>query len=76
MGKEFVLPEGTTSGKAGAKGKIVSSARDVAETSAPQAFGVNSIQELRQFLNLDVFGEMQLARAEGRLARSGLVSRL
>lgn len=72
MGKEFVLPEG----KAGSGARIVGSARDVAETSAPQAFGISSIQELRQFLNLDLFGEVHQTRAEYRLGRSGLVSRL
>ena len=72
MGKEFVLPEG----KGNNGGKIVGSAKDVAETSAPQAFGVKSIQELRQFLKLDLFGELQQEISEGRLRNSGLVSRL
>ena len=77
MGKEFVLPENKANGGNGKeKKKIVSSARDVAETSAPQAFGIHSIQELRQFLKLDVFGEMHQVRAEDQLLRSGLVSRL
>ena len=75
MGKEFVLPENKANGGK-EKNKIVSSARDVAETSAPQAFGIHSIQELRQFLKLDVFGEMHQVRAEDQLLRSGLVSRL
>ena len=69
MGKEFVLPEGKT-------GKIVSGAKDLAETSAPQAFGIRSLRELRQFLRLDVFGERHQARMEDSLSRSGLVSRL
>ena len=73
MGKEFVLPENKANSR---DKKIVSSARDVAETSAPQAFGIHSIQELRQFLKLDVFGEMHQVRAEDQLMRSGLVSRL
>eukprot|EP00580_Thalassiosira_gravida_P015285 CAMPEP_0201663594 /NCGR_PEP_ID=MMETSP0494-20130426/5333_1 /ASSEMBLY_ACC=CAM_ASM_000839 /TAXON_ID=420259 /ORGANISM="Thalassiosira gravida, Strain GMp14c1" /LENGTH=717 /DNA_ID=CAMNT_0048142213 /DNA_START=151 /DNA_END=2304 /DNA_ORIENTATION=- len=72
MKKEFVLP----AGKANGNRKIVSSAKDVAETSAPQAFGIHSIQELRQFFRLDVFGEVHQARAEELLGRSGLVSRL
>jgi len=76
MNKEFVLPESNATGKANGNRKIVSSAKDVAETSAPQAFGIHSIQELKQFLRLDVFGEMQQVRTEGRLGRSGLVSRL
>ena len=74
MGKEFVLPENKSD--ANSNGKIVSSARDVAETSAPQAFGIHNVQDLRQFLRLDVFGEMHQARAEDRLKKSGLVSRL
>lgn len=73
MKKEFVLPEGT---KMPHGGGIVSSAKDMGETSAPQAFGVRSVQELRQFLRLDVFGEVLQARAEDRLRESGLVSRL
>ena len=74
MKKEFVLPEGTKVPPNG--GGIVCSAKDMGETSAPQAFGVRSIHELRQFLRLDVFGEVSQARAEDRLRESGLVSRL
>ncbi|KAL7529601.1 hypothetical protein ACHAXR_003048 [Thalassiosira sp. AJA248-18] len=70
MGKEFVLP------KSDGNARIVSSAKDVAETSAPQAFGIHSVQELKHFLRLDVFGEMHQARTEDRLRNSGLVSRL
>jgi hypothetical protein len=73
MKKEFVLPEGKVPPNGGG---IVSSAKDMGETSAPQAFGVRSVQELRQFLRLDVFGEVLQARAEDRLKESGLVSRL
>jgi hypothetical protein len=72
MGKEFVRPAGS----AGDRRTIVGGARDVAETSAPQAFGITSIGELGQFLRLDVFGEVPHAGAEGRLGRSRLVSRL
>ena len=74
MGKEFVLPAGNTRNSNG-KG-IVASAKDVAETSAPQAFGVRTIQELKHFLRLDVFGELEQVRSEDRLRNSGLVSRL
>lgn len=74
MKKEFVLPEGAKVPPNG--GGIVCSAKDVGETSAPQAFGVRSVQELRQFLRLDVFGEVLQTRAEDRLKESGLVSRL
>ena len=73
MGKEFVLP---ARDGAGERRKIVGDARDVGETSAPQAFGIRSIQELRQFLSLDVFGEMPHKSAESRLRRSRLVSRM
>ena len=91
MGKEFVLPAeqssissntsaATTSSSSslnkGDTRKIVAHAKDVAETSSPQAFGIQSIQELKQFLQLDVFGERHVERAEDRLKRSGLMSKL
>jgi len=69
MNKEFVLP-------AGKPGNIVSSAKDMCETSAPQAFGVHSVGQLKQFLQLDLFGEMHQMRSEDRLRDSRLVSRL
>jgi hypothetical protein len=72
MKKEFVLPqEKVTSGS-----KIVSDAKDVSETSAPQAFGVKTVQELKKFLQLDVFGETHQLNSEVRLRKSGLLSRL
>lgn len=74
MKKEFVLSSG--SGGAGEEGGIVSSAKDVGETSAPQAFGIHTVQELKHFLRLDVFGEKHQDRTEDRLRGSGLVSRL
>lgn len=73
MGKEFVLPESKAKNN---HGSIVSSAKDLAETSAPQAFGIHTVQQLRYFLKLDCFGEMQQVRAEGQLMNSGVVSRL
>jgi hypothetical protein len=73
MGKEFVLPE---SNNANADRRIVSDAKDMMETSAPQAFGVRSIGELRQFLKLDMFGDLKYERAKDRLLQSGLVSKL
>lgn len=78
MKKEFVLPvEGGAKDGNGKRGRsIVGSARDLAETSAPQAFGVNSIQELKHFLKLDIFGEKHQSTAEDRLMGSELVSRL
>ena len=51
-------------------------AKDLAETSAPQAFGIHTVQELKHFLRLDVFGEKHQDRTEDRLRGSGLVSRL
>ena len=75
MGKEFILPE--EKAKKNTKNqKIVAHGKDMAETSAPQAFGIKSIQELKQFLQLDVFGETHNVRAEDRLMKSALVSRL
>mmetsp|Transcript_1629 Transcript_1629/g.3491 ORF Transcript_1629/g.3491 Transcript_1629/m.3491 type:complete len:712 (+) Transcript_1629:50-2185(+) len=74
MKKEFVLPESSDGGAR--RRNIVSSAKDVGETSAPQAFGIHSIEELKQFMKLGVFGEVDQVRTEDRLGRSGLVSRL
>uniref|UniRef100_A0A7S2Q1P3 Uncharacterized protein n=1 Tax=Skeletonema marinoi TaxID=267567 RepID=A0A7S2Q1P3_9STRA len=72
MKKEFVLPkEKVTAGS-----KIVSDAKDVSETSAPQAFGVKTVQELKRFLQLDVFSETHELNAEGVLKNSGLMARL
>ena len=75
MKKEFVLPN-SGGGGGGVGGGIVSSAKDLAETSAPQAFGIHTVQELKHFLRLDVFGEKHQDRTEDRLRGSGLVSRL
>jgi hypothetical protein len=72
MKKEFVLPQE----KVTAGSKIVSDAKDVSETSAPQAFGVKSVQELKRFLQLDVFSETHERNAEDVLRKSGLLSRL
>lgn len=72
MGKEFVLPESSENSTK----QIVSDAKDMMETSAPQAFGVRSIGELRQFLKLDMFGDLKYERAKDRLLQSGLVSKL
>ncbi|CAJ1939101.1 unnamed protein product [Cylindrotheca closterium] len=67
MGKEFVLPS-KQPGK-----KLVADARDLAETSTPQGFGVNSIQELRSFLQLSPIGEDGRILAEQRVLQSPLV---
>ncbi len=72
MKKEFVLPQD----KVTASSKIVSDAKDVSETSAPQAFGVKTVQELKRFLQLDVFSETHELNAEGVLRNSGLMARL
>jgi len=72
MKKEFVLPQE----KVTAGSKIVSDAKDVWETSAPQAFGVKTVQELKRFLQLDVFSETHGLNAEGVLRKSGLMARL
>ncbi len=76
MNKEFVLPHGGNGSDGNIRRLIVSSARDLAKTSAPQAFGVRSVQELKQFLRLDMFGKRHQATAKDRLRGSGLVSRL
>jgi hypothetical protein len=73
MGKEFVLPE---SYDINANRRIVSDATDMMETSAPQAFGVRSIGELRQFLKLDMFSDLKYERAKDCLLQRGLVSKL
>lgn len=74
MGKEFVLPARESGANAGRQ--IVSDARDMQETSAPQAFAERSVSDLRQFLKLDVFGDLKYERAMERLLQSGLVSKL
>ena len=76
MKKEFVLPHGGNGSDGDIRRSIVGSARNLAETSAPQAFGVRSVRELKQFLRLDVFSERHQATAEDRLRGSELVSRL
>jgi hypothetical protein len=76
MKKEFVLPHGGNGTDGNIHRSIVGSAGDLAETFTPQAFGVRSVQELKQFLRLDVFGERHQAMAEDQLRGSGLVSRL
>ncbi len=76
MKKGFVLPRGGGDDNDGnPRRSIVGSARDLAESSAPQAFGVRSVRELKQFLRLNVFDERHQATAEDRLRGSGLVSR-
>ena len=70
MGKEFVLTkEGAQ--KRNTK-KLVSLARDLGETSAPQAFGVRTVQELRDFLSLSPVGEDVRTMAEERVRNSPL----
>jgi hypothetical protein len=64
MGKEFVLPH-SVSGK-----KLVADARDLHETSSPQAFGVTTVQELRSFLSLSPTGEDTRVLAEERARTS------
>jgi hypothetical protein len=67
MGKEFVLPKGTTSPKG-----LVGSARDLVETSSPQAFGVTNTREFRSFLSLSPIGEDVRILAEERARNSPL----
>lgn len=72
MDKEFVLPASSDNSTR----RIVSDARNMMETSAPQAFGVRSIAQLRHFLELDTFADLKYERAKDRLLQSGLVSKL
>jgi len=67
MGKEYVLPKGATS-----KVGLVGGARDLTETSSPQAFGVTNVRELRSFLSLSPIGEDPRQLAEERARRSPL----
>eukprot|EP00586_Coscinodiscus_wailesii_P019919 CAMPEP_0172516350 /NCGR_PEP_ID=MMETSP1066-20121228/275627_1 /TAXON_ID=671091 /ORGANISM="Coscinodiscus wailesii, Strain CCMP2513" /LENGTH=619 /DNA_ID=CAMNT_0013297791 /DNA_START=66 /DNA_END=1925 /DNA_ORIENTATION=+ len=63
MGKEYVQPHGI-------KGGIVAGARDLGETSAPQAFGIKTIGELRDFLRMCPFADNVQQRMEQRVNRS------
>mmetsp|Transcript_32853 Transcript_32853/g.72097 ORF Transcript_32853/g.72097 Transcript_32853/m.72097 type:complete len:694 (-) Transcript_32853:165-2246(-) len=72
MGKEYVTPEGSS-----AKGRaIIETARDLAETSAPQAFGVRTVDGLKRFLSMSIFGEELQQTMERRVMSSSLVSNL
>ena len=72
MGKEYVVPEGTS-----VKGRaVVESARDLGETSAPQAFGVRTVEDLKRFLSMSVFGEELQKTLENQVRSSPLVSKL
>lgn len=63
MGKEFVVPANQTVTSMG----IVGGARDVKQTSAPQAFGIETIEELRDFLRMALFGDNVSARMERKI---------
>uniref|UniRef100_A0A7S4MVA9 Uncharacterized protein n=1 Tax=Odontella aurita TaxID=265563 RepID=A0A7S4MVA9_9STRA len=82
MGKEYVVPANgggasSDNGNGGRrKVRMVADARDLAETSAPQAFGVRTVRELRNFLAMSPFAEDVQGRMEGRVGASPLVSRL
>jgi len=62
MGKEYVQPAGctgtssSTGGSCRGKG-IVGGARDLNETSAPQAFGVWTVEDLKRFMSISPFGD-------------------
>jgi hypothetical protein len=72
MGKEYVVPEGTS-----AQGRaVIESARDLGETSAPQAFGGRSVDDLKRFLSMSVFGEELQKTLENQVRSSPLVSKL
>jgi hypothetical protein len=66
--KEFVLPYHGGNNKDGNPRRlIISFARDSAEMSTPQAFGVLSVWEFKQFLRLDA-GQVDELRALTQLA--------
>jgi hypothetical protein len=72
MGKEYVVPVGSS-----VKGRaIIESAKDLAETSAPQAFGVRTVDGLKRFLAMSVFGEELQRTMEDHVRDSALVSHL
>jgi hypothetical protein len=72
MGKEYVVPAGSS-----AKGRaVIEEARDLAETSAPQAFGVRTVDGLKRFLGMSVFGEELQKTIENQIRYSALVSKL
>lgn len=69
MGKEYVQPAGAlTRGKG-----IVGGARDLKETSAPQAFGVWTVEDLKRFLSISPFGEEVGKRVDLNIKGSALM---
>ena len=87
MGKEYVVPADEIHGRSNSasggggngrrrKVRIVADARDLAETSAPQAFGVRSVRDLRNFLALGPFADDPRKRVEERVGRSPLAEGL
>jgi len=67
MGKQYVLPEKNS------HLRMVADARDLKESSAPQAFGVYSIDDLKTFLNMSPFGENKQDVMEDRVRSSPIV---
>jgi len=91
MGKEYVLPSfhhdnlkpnQSTGGKK-KEGKriwmikqVVKGARDIKETTAPQAFDIYTLNELKDFLDMNPFAENKQTCVERNLRQCQLVSRL
>lgn len=62
MGKQYVLPHSSTN--------IVKDAPDVKETSAPQAFGLCTIEDLKLFLSIHPFGQSSQLNVEHKIRNS------
>jgi len=68
MGKQYVLPSSSSSSR------IVADAPDVKETSAPQAFGIYSLNDFKLFLSMSPFGENNQSFVEDKV-RNSFISR-
>jgi len=67
MGKQYVLPEKNP------YLRVVADAKDLKETSSPQAFGVYSIDDLKTFLSMSPFGVNKKSVMEDRVRSSPMV---
>ena len=68
MGKQYVLPDNIPNLR------VVADAKDLRETSAPQAFGVHSIDDFRAFLRISPFGVDNQVFMENKVRCSPLFS--
>lgn len=76
MGKEYVLTAEDGGRKVRRRRDVLEAARDVGETSAPQAFGVRSVPDLRRFLGMSLFGEEPQRSMEDRVQGSAMAARI